>query len=101
MSRYARKRDGNHSLIVKRFEALGCTVLDMSAIGIAGAPDLVVGFRQANHLVELKNPETRYGRAGLNEAQSAFNRHWNGAGMWTVCSEDEATAIVRNWAMAA
>lgn len=101
MSRYARRKDGNHSTIAKRFEALGCTVFDTSAIGLAGFPDLVVGFRQVNHLVEVKNPETRYGRAGLNEAQSAFNRHWNGAGMWTVTSEDEATAIVQNWARAA
>lgn len=96
--RYARKRDGNHSAIAKTFERMGCTVLDTSSIGLAGFPDLVVGFRQTNHLVEVKNPETRYGRAGLNEAQSAFNRHWNGAGMWAVSSEDEAMAVVRNWA---
>jgi len=95
--RRAARRDGNHTLIAQAFERLGCTVLDTPAIGIAGFPDLVVGLFGVWHVVEVKNPETRYGRAGLNSNQSAFDRDSNGERMWTVSSEDEVLAVVRNW----
>lgn len=97
MSRYARRKDANHGVIAKRFEKLGCSVLDTSAAAIPGFPDLVIGMMGVNHLVEIKNPEYKYGRNGLNANQSAFNRDWRGCPMWTVSSEDEATALVMNW----
>lgn len=95
------RKDGNHGEIVARFEALGCTVAQLHAAGVAGWPDLVVGLLGANRLVEIKNPETAYGRAGLNKNQQEFNRDWRGEPMFTVCSEDEVTAIVTNWRRAA
>lgn len=91
------RKDGNHDEIVARFEALGCTVAQLHAAGVAGWPDLVVGLLGANRLVEIKNPDTRYGRAGLNTNQQAFNRGWRGEPMFTVCTEDEVTVLVQNW----
>lgn len=91
------KRDANHAEVSARFLALGCTVIDTASIGIAGVPDLVVGCVGVNRLVEVKNPETAYGRAGFNANQTAFNRDWRGATVAAVCSADEATALVQNW----
>lgn len=91
------KRDANHARLVDQFVALGCTVMETDSVGIAGFPDLVVGCIGRNHLVEVKNPETRYGRSGLNDNQQTFNRDWRGQGMAMVSTEDEVTALVQNW----
>lgn len=97
MRRPAAKRDANHAVIARHFEALGCSVVELPHAGVAGFPDLVVGCIGRNRLVEVKNPETRYGRAGLNTNQQAFNRDWRGEPMFTVCTEDEVTVLVQNW----
>lgn len=82
---------------MRRFRELGCSVLETQDTGIPGLPDLVVGCVGRTELVEVKNLETRYGRAGLNANQTVFARDWRGAAMWTVYTEDEATALVQNW----
>lgn len=96
MSRYARRRDANHAPLVEAFKALGCSVADLSHAGLPGWPDIVVGVASRDHLVELKNPETRYGRAGLNENQQAFARDWRGGKLFVVSTVDEVAALVRN-----
>ena len=101
MRRPRAKRDANHAPIARLFEALGCSVTELPHAGVPGFPDLVVGCVGVNHLVEVKNPETRYGRAGLNPNQQAFNRDWRGAPMVAICTEDEASAVVQNWRRAA
>lgn len=90
-------KDGNHDEIVRRFRQLGCSVLETIKTGIPGFPDCVVGCIGKTFLVEIKNPETRYGRAGLNSNQTAFERDWRGGKLYAVTSEDEATALVQNW----
>ncbi|WP_141233353.1 hypothetical protein [Lysobacter antibioticus] len=86
---------------MKRFEELGCSVVELHHAGIPGFPDLVVGCLGVNHLVEVKNPDTAYGRAGLNANQQTFNRDWRGERMFAVSSLDEAAALVQNWRRAA
>jgi hypothetical protein len=94
-------KDGNHDAIVKRFQELGCSVIEMHATGIPGMPDLAVGLagktRRRTELVEVKNLGTRYGRAGFNDNQTAFVRDWRGERVHIVTSVDEATALVQNW----
>lgn len=90
------KRDGNHAELSTAFEQLGCSVADLSHAGIPGWPDVVVGVVGTNALVEFKNPETRYGRAGLNPNQQAFARDWRGGKLYAVSSVDEVAALVRN-----
>jgi hypothetical protein len=91
------KKDGNHDELVRVFRDLGCTVAELHDTGLAGWPDIVVGVAGVDRLVELKNPETRYGRAGLNANQSAFARDWRGGRVWVASSSDEAVALVQNW----
>lgn len=101
MSRYARRRDANHAALTKALEALGCSVLDTAHIGIPGAPDVVVGAIGGTHLVEFKNPESRYGRAGLNDNQQAFARDWRGGPLYAVSTPEECAVLVGNWRRAA
>ena len=96
MTRRASK-DGNHDAIVARFRELGCSVVEIHATGIPGLPDLGVGCVGVTHLIEIKNPDTSYGRHGFNSNQTAFARDWRGGRVWVVRSEDEATALVQNW----
>lgn len=100
MKRRASK-DGNHDNLVQHFEVLGCSVAELHNAGLAGWPDLVVGCIGRNHLVEIKNPDTAYGRAGLNGNQRHFSRDWRGGMVYTVSSADEATVLVQNWRRAA
>ena len=97
-SHFARaSKDGNHDEIVRRFRQLGCSVLETIKTGIPGFPDCVVGCVGKTYLVEIKDPHTRYGRAGLNANQTAFAQDWRGGKLFVVTSEDEATALVQNW----
>jgi hypothetical protein len=91
------KKDGNHDAIVARLESLGCTVAQMHACGVPGFPDVAVGAIGQTRLVEIKDPTTRYGRAGLNANQSVFARDWRGGQVYVITSPDEAAAFVQQW----
>lgn len=96
MTRHGSK-DANHDAIKARFIELGCSVADMAACGVPGFPDIVAACVGVDHLIEIKNPETSYGRAGFNANQSAFSRDWRGGRIWIVRSPDEATTLVQQW----
>ncbi len=97
MSKYARRKDGNHSELTKAFQQMGCSVADLSHVGLPGWPDVVVGCMGVNRLVEFKNPETRYGRNGLNPNQHAFTQEWKGGKLFVVSTVEEVAALVGNW----
>lgn len=101
MKRSAAKRDANHGELAELFEQLGCSVQDLSHAGVSGWPDVVVGCMGRNHLVEIKNPETAYGRAGLNRNQRDFAQRWRGGMLYAVSTRDEVIALVQNWRRAA
>lgn len=101
MSRYARRRDANHSALSKALQQLGCSVVDLSHAGIPGWPDVAVGACGVTYLVEFKNPESRYGRAGLNDNQQAFARDWKGGKLYVVSTAEECAVLVGNWRRAA
>ena len=67
-----RRVDGNHKEIVKAVEQAGCSVLSLADKG-HGCPDLLVGFRGDNYLVEVKN-----GAGALTDDQQRFINKWRG-----------------------
>jgi len=89
-----RKTDNNQLAIVAELRQVGATVIDLSAVGIPGLQDLLVGFRRQTFLLEIKNPATRYGRRGLNANQRAALLVWNGAPPIVVRTADEALAAI-------
>jgi len=90
-------KDGNHDALVAIFRRMGCTVLETIRTGIPGMPDLICGCLGKWHAVEIKNPDTAYGRKGLNANQTAFGRDNLGEPVFVVDSEDGVIALVNQW----
>ena len=74
LHRHAARKDANHSTIVAAFRALGCSVEALSAKGV---PDLLVGIRGVNLLVEVKAPGVP-SRSKLTEDQLRWHLGWLG-----------------------
>ena len=87
-SRYAARKDENHSDIQAVFERCGCAVLDCSRYD--GFVDLLV-WRHEARLVEIKN-----GKGKLTEKQAKFSKEWPGP-IHVVRDEEQALALVRAW----
>ena len=65
---YAHRLDANQNEIVAAFERLGCSVIDLSAVG-KGVPDLAVSVFRATCFVEIKTLEGE-----LEPSQIRFHR---------------------------
>jgi len=65
---YAHRIDANQNEIVAAFERLGCSVIDLSAVG-KGVPDLAVSVFRATCFVEIKTLEGE-----LEPSQIRFHR---------------------------
>jgi hypothetical protein len=73
MRKYAERVDANQGEIVRALEKAGASVI------VIGRPvDLLVGLRGVTLLVEVKNPESRYGKKGANGNQRDFMATWRG-----------------------
>ena len=92
MSKYARRVDANQLEIIKALLAIGCTVADTSRAG-EGFPDLVVGYRGKNYLIECKDGNKRPSERRLTPAQIRFHKQWRGQ-IVTVKNADEAISVV-------
>jgi hypothetical protein len=84
------KQDSNAAEIVSALRAAGCVVRFIEgAHGIAGVPDLLVGYRLQTFLLEVK---VKRGR--LSKAQVYFHALWNGGPLKVVRSIQEALEAV-------
>ena len=83
----AAKVDSTHSQVVAALRDVGASVTSLAAVGW-GVPDLVVGWRKQNYLLEVKNEKGK-----LNPYQKAFHAMWNGQ-VCVVRTPDEALAAI-------
>ena len=81
--RRAAKVDRNQSEIVAALRQAGATVEPLHTVG-KGCPDLLVGFRGANYLLEVKDGQASPSRRQLNETQVDWHATWRGR----VCKVD-------------
>lgn len=86
------KKDHNHDEIVSALEKCGVQVIDTSHMG-RGFPDLICCSRRETHLVEIKNPETHYGKRGLNGLQKKFAEEWRGGPVYIIRTVDDVEAF--------
>lgn len=86
------KLDANHNDIVKALRSAGASVLSLASIGL-GAPDLAVGFRGHNYLLEVKNGSLPPSHRRLTTAESTFFQTWRG-NVQLVSSIDEALIAI-------
>lgn len=91
---WAKRVDGNHSTLVKTFEQLGCSVLDLSRVG-GGAPDLLIGIAGVNVLVEVKLPGLK-----LRKNQTDWVDAWRGP-VETARTQQDVIDIVNRYRKAA
>lgn len=71
------KIDSNQPAIVKRLREMGATVQILSAVG-KGCPDLLVGFRNRNLLMEVKDGDAPKSQQKLTSDQVKWHGEWRG-----------------------
>lgn len=75
--RRAAKADRNQPEIVNALESAGATVQHLHTVG-GGCPDIAVGYRGQNFLVEIKDGKAPPSARGLTDAQLLFHSIWRG-----------------------
>lgn len=90
--RRAAKVDRNQSEIVGALRDMGASVQPLHAVG-QGCPDLLVGFRGVNHLIEVKDGAKSASRRKLTDAQLQWHPAWRGS-VTVVSSVDEAMRAI-------
>lgn len=89
----ARRSDANQGQIVRVLRQLpGCTVRDTHALG-KGFPDVIVGFRGVNILLEIKDGSKPPSERKLTQDEVDFFREWRGQ-VHVAESPQEALEIV-------
>ena len=75
--RRAAKVDRNQAEIVDALRKAGATVQPLHTVG-AGCPDLLVGYRGRNILIEVKDWRAHKSDRVLNPAQKEWHAGWKG-----------------------
>lgn len=89
------RRDHNHQAIVRVLRDYRGSVLDLADVG-GGAPDLLVGFRGVNFLIEVKNIDQDPNKQKLTPAQELFVASWRGAPVHVIKSPHQAELWCRS-----
>lgn len=77
MRRTAAKVDRNQSEIVRAFRDIGARVQILSAVG-KGCPDILVGWRGRNLLLEIKDGALPPSARQLTSDQIEWHANWSG-----------------------
>jgi hypothetical protein len=72
---------------------MGCSVLILSDIG-KGCPDIMVGYRGKNYLIEIKNGKRPPSGQVLTPAEILFFERWMGQ-VDIIRSENEAIEFIK------
>lgn len=75
--RRAAKVDTNQPAIVQALREVGATVEPTHMLG-RGFPDIVVGFRGVNYLIEIKDGEKSPSKRRLTSDEKEWHLAWNG-----------------------
>ena len=95
--RRAARIDANHQEVVKLLRACGASVQALASIG-AGVPDLLVGFRGRNVLLEVKDGAKKPSARKLTPDEKDWHAKWAGQ-VCTVKSPQEALKVVMGEAL--
>ena len=91
--RRAAKTDANQTEIVKALRQVGAFVQSLAAVG-DGCPDLLVGFRRATYMLEIKDGKKPPSARELTFDQIIWHTEWNGGPCQVVTSIPEALAAI-------
>ncbi len=76
MRKHAR-HDDNRDDIIKALQQIGADVIKLDSIG-GGCPDLLIGRRQKNLLLEVKDGSKPLSQRRLTPAELKFYQTWRG-----------------------
>jgi len=71
------KVDANQKRMVQALRQAGCSVESLAAVG-KGVPDLLVGFRGENYLLEVKDGSNPPSKRRLTPDQVTWHSEWRG-----------------------
>jgi len=91
--RRAAKVDRNQAEIVRALRQAGASVQPMHTLG-QGVPDLLVGYRCKNFIMEIKNPKQSKRDQLLTPDEKAWHYDWKGTA-WIVKSAEEALKLLQ------
>jgi len=91
--RHRAKIDDNQPAIVKALEQIGCSVQSLAACG-SGVPDLLVGYRGYNVLLEIKDGKKIPSKRKLTQDQTVWHVLWKGQ-VKVVETVEQAISAVR------
>lgn len=92
MARRAAKVDQNQAEVVEALRKAGASVMHLHAVGM-GCPDLLIGFRGVNLLLEIKDGKKPPSARKLTEMQEVWHVIWEGQAC-VVNSAEEALAVL-------
>lgn len=89
----AKRTDANQQQIVAALRKMGVRVWITSDFG-RGAPDLVLGYRGRNYLIEIKDGSKPSSARKLTQDEEKFHSTWNGQ-LTVISSVDKAIAFIQ------
>lgn len=90
--RRAAKVDANQAEIIEALRAVGATVQPLHMVG-DGCPDLLVGYRVQNFIMEVKDGDKPPSRRKLTPDQVDWHSEWRGQKA-VVKTKEEALAVI-------
>lgn len=90
--RRAARTDSNQQEIVRFLRGIGATVQPTHAVG-DGFPDLVVGWRGATVLIEVKDGSRCPSARRLTPDEERFHAEWRGGPLFVVHDVDDAIRL--------
>ncbi|MEQ1067238.1 hypothetical protein ABLB96_15100 [Acinetobacter sp. XH1741] len=90
--RRAAKVDANQTEIVKALRQVGASVQSLASTG-KGCPDLLVGFRGTNYLMEIKDGQKVKSARKLTPDQIEWHESWRGK-IYVIESTDQALEVI-------
>jgi hypothetical protein len=84
----AKRTDANQPEIVQALRDIGASVQDLHIVG-KGCPDILVGWRGVNYLMEIKTDTGK-----LNQREKVWHADWRGQ-VATVRTIDEALEVLQ------
>lgn len=92
--RRAARTDANQQQVIDALRRVGCCVRDTSRVGM-GFPDLVVGYKGHNYLIEVKDGAKPQSKRALTPDERAFFYEWRGQTAVVLGPEDAVQYITR------
>lgn len=77
MRRTAARIDSNQTEIIQALRKVGASVAPTHMVG-KGFPDIVVGFRGSNHLLEIKDGDKARSKRKLTDDERDWHLTWQG-----------------------